>query len=327
MRRRQFITLLGTAAASPLAALAQPRGTPVIGLLNGVSLASYADRIMAFREGLRSAGFVEGQNVAIEYRSGEGQVERLPGLAADLVRRGVAVIVAFGSSIDAALQATSTIPIVFAFGGDPEVAGFVKSLSRPGANVTGVSFSSDALGPKRLELLHNLVPSATAIGFLLNSKLIGKLQTAADENEMAAAGRALGIGIVLLDAADQREIDAAFDMIKVRRIAALVVQNDAYLNSRRDQIAALALRHSIPTVFAYREHIMAGGLMSYGTDVNEMYRVAGVYTARILNGEKPGDLPVQLPTTFKFIINFKTAKALGVEVPISMQLLADEIIE
>jgi putative tryptophan/tyrosine transport system substrate-binding protein len=326
MRRRDVITLLGGAVAWPLAAQAQS-ALPVIGLLNAVAFESYADRVMAFREGLQNAGFIEGQNIIIEYRSADGKVEHLPGLAADLVRRGVAVIVAIGNSAESAVEATSAIPIVFAHGADPIADGIVKSLSRPGANVTGVSFFSNTLGAKRLGLLHELVPAANSIGFLMNSKLIGQRQTATDVNDLMAAGRAVGAQIVFLDAANEKEIEAAFDTIKERRIAALVVQNDAYLNTRKDQIAGLALRNAIPTVFAYREHVMAGGLISYGADVNEMYRIAGVYTARILKSEKPGDLPVQFPTRFKFIINLRTAKALGLDVPISMQLLADEVIE
>jgi putative tryptophan/tyrosine transport system substrate-binding protein len=327
MKRRDFITLVGAAAAWPLAAQAQQRALPVIGLLSGVSLESYADRIAAFRLGLRDAGFVEGQNVIIEYRAADGHAERQAALAADLVRRQVAVIVAIGASNNAAAEATSTIPIVFAAGGDPIVGGFVKSLSRPEGNVTGVSFFSNTLGAKRLGLLHELVPRAASVGFLHNSRLEGPLQTTADSNDILAAGRAVGVQMVLLDAGSEQEIDAAFDTIAQQRLGALVVQNDAYLNTRKDQIAALAVRHAIPTVFAYREHVAAGGLMSYGADVNEMYRVAGVYTARILKGEKPGDLPVQLPTKFEFVINLKTAKTLGIDVPVSMQLLADEVVE
>ncbi len=326
MRRREFLTLIG-AAAWPVTARAQQVAVPVVGLLNGVSLESYADRIMSFRQGLKDAGFVEGQNLIIEYRSADGHVERLPALAADLVRREVAVIVAIGASADAAMEATSTIPIVFATGADPIVGGSVKSLGRPGGNATGVSFFSNKLGAKRLGLLHELVPKAAAIGFLHNSRLEGPIQTAADSADILAAGRAIGIQVILLDAGSEKEVDAAFDAIGRQRAGALVVQNDAYLNTRKDQIAGLAIRHAIPTIFAYREHVAAGGLMSYGTDINEMYRVAGGYTGRILRGEKPGDLPIQLPTKFEFVINLKTAKALGIDVPVSMQLLADEVIE
>jgi len=328
MRRRDFITLLGGAAADwPPAARAQQPRMPVIGLLSGVSFESYADRIAAFRQGLKDAGFVEGRNVLIEYRSADGRVERQAALAADLVHRQVAVIVAVGASGNAAAKATSTIPIVFAAGGDPYFGGTVKSLSRPGGNVTGVSFFSNTLGAKRLGLLHELVPKAASFGFLHNSRLEGPVQTAADTNAMVAAGRTIGVPVVLLDAGSEEEIGAAFDAIAQQGLGGLVVQNDAYLNTRKNQIAALALRNAIPTIFAYRDHVAAGGLMSYGAEVNEMYRVAGLYTARILRGEKPGDLPVQLPTKFEFVINLTTAKALRIDVPVSVQLLADEVIE
>jgi putative ABC transport system substrate-binding protein len=326
MKRREFITLLGGAAAWPLAARAQQPAmpVPVIGLLNGVSLESYADRIVAFRQGLKDAGFVEGQNVMIEYRAADGHPERLAALAADLVHRPVSIIVAIGNSAATASEATSTIPIVVAAGGDPI---FVKSLNRPEGNVTGVSFGADTLRTKRLGLIHELVPKATVIGYLYNSRFVGVQVTQTNVASMLAAGRSIGVQIVPLDAGSEKEIDAAFDTSAQQRVGALVVDNEAYLNTRKDQIAALALRHVIPTVFAYREHVAAGGLMSYGADVNAMYRVAGVYTARILKGERPGALPVQLPTKFEFVINLKTAKALGVDVPVSMQLLADDVIE
>jgi putative ABC transport system substrate-binding protein len=323
MRRRDFIAILGGAVTWPLAAGAQQRAVPVIGLLNGVSLEAYADRIVAFRQGLRDAGFVEGQNVIIEYRSADGHPERLASLAADLVHRPVSVIVAIGASTDAAIKATSTIPIVVAVGGDP--GAYVKSLNRPEGNVTGVSLGSETLRAKRLGLLHELVPKATVIGFLHDARF--GPWGAADFNLVLAAGRVVGVQIIFLDAGSEKEIDAAFDTSAQQRVGALVVDNDAYLNTRKDQIAALALRHAIPTIFAYREHVVAGGLMSYGADVNGMYRVAGVYTARILKGERPGGLPVQLPTKFEFVINLKTAKALGIDVPVSVQLLSDEVIE
>jgi putative tryptophan/tyrosine transport system substrate-binding protein len=326
MRRREFIAGLGGAAAWPLAARAQQRAMPVIGLLSGVPLESYADRIASFRQGLKDAGFVEGQNVAIEYRAAD-DAQRLAALAADLVHRQVSVIVTIGASEFTAIGATSTIPIVFATGADPIVEGLVKSLSRPGGNVTGVSFFSNMLAGKRLGLLHELVPKATLLGFLHNSRFGSPVQIAADSNDVQAAGRAIGVPVVLLDAGSEKELDAAFDTIAQQRLGALVVHNNAYLNTRKEQIAALAMRHAIPTIFAYRDDVAAGGLMSYGTRVNEMYRLAGIYTARILHGEKPGDLPVQLPTKFEFVINLKTAKALGIDVPVSMQLLADEVIE
>jgi putative ABC transport system substrate-binding protein len=210
---------------------------------------------------------------------------------------------------------------------DPIVGGFVKSVSRPGGNVTGVSFFSNTLGAKRLELLHELVPKAASFGFLHNSRLQGPVETTADSNDMLGAGRSIGVPVVLINAGSEKEIGAAFDTIEQQRVAGLVIQNDAYLNTRKEQIAALALQHAIPTIFAYRDHVAAGGLMSYGTDVNEMYRVAGVYTARILKGDKPGDLPVQEPTKFEFVINLKTAKALGLTIPETLLATADEVIQ
>jgi putative ABC transport system substrate-binding protein len=270
---------------------------------------------MAFREGLKSAGFVEGQNVIIEYSSPDGHHERLPALAADLVRREVALIVAMsGDGPLYAVRATTTIPIVFANGGNPVEQGWVKNLARPEGNVTGVTFFSNQLGPKRLELLHELVPAATSVGLLLSSRLSGGTFTT-NIRDMQTVGRMIGIQIVLLDAGTEREIDAAFDTITHNRVAALVVQNDADLNARIDQIVALAARHAIPTIYAYREHAMAGGLLSYGTNVSVMYRQAGIYTARILKGEKPADLPVLQPVKFELVVNVNTAKALGLTIP------------
>jgi putative ABC transport system substrate-binding protein len=326
MRRRQFITLLGGAATTwPLAARAQQPALLVVGVLNFVSLEAYADRIASFRRGLRDTGFVEGQGLLLEYRSADGHEERLPALAADLVRQKVAVIFALGgdAAARAAMAITSTIPIVFATGGDPIADGLVKSLSRPEANLTGVSFYSDQLAGKRLELLRDLLPQANSFAFLtaFNSTNWPAL------NELAAASRAKGVQVVVIDVKSEQDIDAAFATIAQHRIGALVVQNDAYLNSRRDQIIELATRHAVPTVYAYREHTLAGGLISYGTDVNEMYRPAGVYTGRILKGAKPADLPVLQPTKFELIVNLKTAKALGLTIPESFLLRADEVIE
>jgi putative ABC transport system substrate-binding protein len=326
MKRREFIGLVGGATiAWPLAARAQQAAIPVIGLLNFVSFQSYADRVAAFRQGLRDTGFVEGQNVIIEYRSADGRVGPVPALAADLVRRNVAVIVAIGGDIGplAAKATTSTIPIVFATGGDPITDGLVTSLSRPEANITGVSFYSDQLAGKRLELLRELLPGANPIAFLTSFN--PTVNSAV--SELAAASRAIGLQIVDFDVKSEREIDAAFVTIMQQRIAALVVQNDAFLNSRRDQIIKLAARHAVPTIYAYREHILAGGLVSYGTNVNEMYRQAGIYAGRILKGAKPADLPVVQPTKFELIVNLKTAKALGLAIPESFLLRADQVIE
>jgi putative ABC transport system substrate-binding protein len=328
MKRREFISVLGGATIWALSAPAQPSATPTIGLLNSVSFESYADRLAAFLEGLKSSGFVESQNVKIEYRSADGHVELLDSLAAELVRQGVAVIVTFaGSSPTAARKATSSIPIVFAIGSDPIAAGLVTNLRRPEANLTGVSFFSDTLGGKRLGLLHELVPAATKIGFLVNSRLTGEPQTKVNLEDIRTAAEALRLRVEILDAATEQEIDAAFDAIKQRQIEALIVGNDGYLNSRKTQIVELCARRSIPAMYAYREHVTAGGLIAYGTDVIESYRQAGNYAARILKGEKPADLPVLQPTKFDLIINMRTAIALGITVPTSMQLLANEVID
>jgi putative ABC transport system substrate-binding protein len=324
MRRRELITLLGGAAAWPLAAGAQ-QPLRVVGVLNFVSIEAYADRIASFRQGLKDTGLVEGQGLLLEYRSADGHEERLPALAADLVRQKVAVIFTLGGygAALAAKAATSTIPIVFATGGDPIADGLVKSLSRPEANLTGVSFYSDQLAGKRLELLHDLLPQANPIAILAENN---PSQTPI-LSELAAASRAKGLEVVFLEIKNEQDIDAAFATIMQQRIGAIVVQNDAILNSRRDQIIALAARHAVPAVYAYREHTLAGGLISYGTDVNEMYRPAGVYVGRILKGAKPADLPVLQPTKFELIVNLRTAKALRLTIPESFLLRADEVIE
>jgi ABC-type uncharacterized transport system substrate-binding protein len=325
LRRRDFFTLLGGAAAAwPLAARAQQGALPVIGLLNFVSFESYADRVAVFLQGLKEAGFVDGQNVTVEYRSADGHLERLSALAADLVRRKVAVIVAIGgySSAHAAKSATSTIPIVFAVGGDPVLEGLVTSFSRPEANVTGVSFYSDQLAGKRLELLRELLPQARSVAFLTSSNTQD-----VTVSELEAAGHAIGARIVDLHVESDQDIEAAFATVIQQRIAGLVVSNDAFLNSRRDQIIALAARHGVPAIYAYREHTLAGGLISYGTAVNEMYRPVGIYTGRILKGAKPSELSIMQPTRFELIVNLKAAKALGLTVPPTMLTLADEVIE
>jgi putative ABC transport system substrate-binding protein len=330
MRRRDFITLVGGAAAapvlSPLAARAQQPSVRVIGLLNGVSFAAYADRVAAFRQGLKETGFVEGQNVAIEYRSADGQYDRLPALAADLMRLPVAVIVAIGgtNAARAAMAATSTIPIVFAVGNDPVESGLVASLNRPAANVTGVTLNNVTLSPKRLELLRKLVPNAAVIGFLLNP---GSPASEADARELPVAARTLGLELVVLRAGTKQEIDTAFATIVQQRVAAVVVENDAFLNSQAGQIAELAARYALPAIYGSREYAVRGGLISYGPNINDMYRQAGTYTGRILKGEKPSDLPVMQPVKFEFVLNLKTAKALGINVPPTLLTLADEVIE
>jgi putative tryptophan/tyrosine transport system substrate-binding protein len=327
MRRREFIAGLGSAVAWPVVARAQQLPPLlVVGVLNFVSIEAYADRIARFRQGLKDTGLVEGQGLLLEYRSADGHEERLPALAADLVRQKVAAIFALGGDAAAlaAKTATSSIPIVFATGGDPIANGLVKSLSRPEANLTGVSFYSDQLAGKRLELLRDLLPRANPIA-MLTTAYNPTVKPAL--NELAAASRAKGVEVVVLDIKSEQDIDAAFATIMKQRIGALVVQNDAFLNSRRDQIIALAARHALPAVYAYREHTLAGGLISYGTNVNEMYRPAGVYIGRILKGAKPADLPVLQPTKFELVINLKTAKALGLTIPETLLATADEVIQ
>ena len=290
MRRREFVTLLGGAAVVwPLIARAQQAKMPVIGLLNGVSTQGYADRIAAIHQGLKETGFVEGQNVSIEYRSADGQYDRLPAMAADLVRRQVAVIVAIGgtNSTRAAKAVTSTIPIVFAIGGDPVDLGLVTSFNRPEANVTGVSLSNALLSPKRLELLRDLVPAAR-MGFLLNP---GSPATETDVKDLPAAARALGRELVVLRASTEQEIDTAFATMVQQRVAALVVQNDAFFTSRADQFVGLAARHALPAIYGAREYVVLGGLISYAPKVDILYRQAGLYVGRILKGEKPPTCP------------------------------------
>jgi ABC-type uncharacterized transport system substrate-binding protein len=326
MKRREFITLLGSAAAWPLAASAQ-QAMPVVGFLNSASLDTYAHRLRAFRQGLKEAGYVEGENVAIEYRWAEGQYDRLPALADELVRRQVAVIAATGSiaAALAAKAATTTIPIVFASGEDPVRLGLVSSLARPGGNATGINFFIYELVAKRLELLHTLVPGATRVAVLVNPANV--TTTASTLRDVEAAAQAMGLQLHIFNASTSGEINATFATLARERVDALFVGPDSMFNSRRVQIVILAARHGISTTYAQRDFVEAGGLMSYGTNVTDTYHQVGAYAGRILKGVKPADLPVAQSTKFEFVINLQTARALGLEVPNSIQLLADQVIE
>ena len=297
---------------------------PVIGFLRSASLVDVPYFVTAFRQGLKEAGFVEGQNVAIEFRSAENQPDRLPALVADLLGRPVAVIVGDNVSALAANAATKTIPIVFAGGGDPVREGLVASLNRPGGNVTGVNFFTGVLGAKRLELLHQLVPKATTIAVLVNPNTI---QTEAERKAVQAAAEAIGRQLLILDVSNERDIETAFATLVQRGAGALLVGSGAFMNSHRERLVALAARHALPAIYAQRETAMAGGLMSYGTSITDAYRQAGIYAGQVLKGEKPADLPVMQSTKFEFVINLKTAKVLGLEMPLSLQASADEVIE
>jgi putative ABC transport system substrate-binding protein len=323
MNRRDLITLIGGAAAWPVAARAQ--AMPVVGVLSRVAFDTDSFRLDAFRQGLEDSGFVEGQNVKLEYRSSDGDDGRLPALARDLVARQVKLIATFAlQPARAAKAATSSIPIVFVYGGDPVEDRFVSSLNRPGANVTGVSTLNLGLEPKRLDLVHALVPTASTLGFLINPNSASAEKVV---KEFTAAARVLGGQIVVLKAKTEQDIADTFASAARQRLAALVVQNDAVLTSMRGQIVDAAARAALPVIYPSPEYVMRGGLISYSSDSKDADHQAGVYAGRVLKGEKPADLPVQLPTKFELVINLKTAKTLGLTIPPSVLAIADEVIE
>jgi putative tryptophan/tyrosine transport system substrate-binding protein len=325
MKRREFITLLGGAAVvGPLAAEAQQPAMPVVGFLRSVSLADAADLVTAFRQGLKEAGFIEGQNVAIEFLSAEGHVDRLRPLVADLISRPVAVIVGNSLAALAAKASTTTIPIVFAYGGDPVTDGLVASLNRPGGNVTGVNFFSGASGTKRLQVVRQLVPKATTIAMLMNP---GSPETEAELREVQVAARTLGQQLIVLDVSSDRDIEAAFATFMQRGVGALLVGAGPIFFANRAQILALVARHALPACYVQSEYVRAGGLMSYGASIPDAYRQVGIYVGRILKGDNPGDLPVMQSTKFEFLLNLKTARTLGLDVPPTLLATADEVIE
>jgi putative ABC transport system substrate-binding protein len=327
MKRREFVRFSGVVAAAWLsAARAQQPVTPVIGFLNSGSPDGYAQLVAAFRQGLNETGYVEGRNVAIEFRWAQAQNDRLSALATELVRRPVAVIAGLNSTAAAraAKAATTTIPIVFVIGADPVEVGLVASLNRPGGNLTGVSFLGNMLVPKRLELLRELVPTADTIAFLVNPI---NPNAEADTKNAQSAAHAIGRTLFVLNATSERDLETAFAKLAKQRAHALLVNVDPLFISHRGQIILLAARHAIPTIYDRREFVAAGGLMSYGSSLTDVYRQAGIYTGRILKGTKPADLPILQPTKFEMVINLKTAKALGVTIPQSILLRADQVIE
>ncbi len=328
LRRRDFIQLVGgTAFAWPLTALAQQSAMPVVGLLGSTSAQGFPAPVAAFRQGLQEAGYREGQNVAIEYRWADDQLDRLPALAAELVHRQVAVIAVIGGLPPtlAARAATTRIPIVFATSADPVKAGLVASLSRPGGNLTGATTLNVEVGPKRLELLHELLPTATTIALLVNPTNPAFAETLS--RDVQAAARTLGLQVPVLRASTERDFETVFATLVQVRAGGLVIGPDTFFTTRSEQLAALAVRHAVPTIYQYRGFAAAGGLMSYGGSIADPYRIAGVYTGRILKGDKPSDLPVVQSTKVELFINLKTAKTLGLTIPLPLLGRADELIE
>jgi putative ABC transport system substrate-binding protein len=327
MRRREFITMIGGLAAWPLAVRAQQRVLPVVGFVNVASVkGGYAPFLSAFLKGLSEAGYVDGQNVTIEYRWAEGRLDQLPALVADLVQRRVAVIAATSTPAAlAAKAATTTIPIIFEMASDPVRLGLVASLNRPGGNITGVTNANVGIAPKRLQLLHELVPTASAMALLVNPAHPTLAET--NTKELQAAARALGLELHVLNASTERDFDEVFTKLIQLRAGGLVIGPDTFFTSRREQLASLTVRHAVPTIYQNREFAAAGGLLSYGADTADAYRLTGKYVGRVLKGEKPADLPVQQATKIELYINLKTAKALGLNIPNTLIGRADEVFE
>jgi putative tryptophan/tyrosine transport system substrate-binding protein len=326
MSRREFITMLGGAAAWPFAARAQQPALPVIGFLNSSSPSGYARMVVAFRQGLNETGYIEGRNVTIEYRWAEGQNDRLPELAGDLVGRKVTVIAATTAAAAlAAKAATATIPVVFEMAGDPVQLGIIATLNRPGGNVTGVTNLNIEVAPKRLELLHEVIPAATTFALLINPSN----PTLAEPTirDIRASAHTLGVQLHVVSATTDNEIDNAFASLANLRAGGLVIGGDQFFSSRIERLASLAVRYAVPAIYLWREFAVAGGLMSYGSDTTDAYRLTGIYVGRVLNGEKPADLPVQQATKVELYINLKTAKTLGITIPLSLSGRADGLIE
>jgi len=326
MRRREVITLIGGAASWPIAARAQQAAMPVIGFMHTASADQFTHLVSAFRTGLKEVGYIEGQNVVIEYRWAEGQYDRLPKFAADLVARQVSVLAATGGDLSgrAAKATNTTIPIVFEVGGDPVQLGLVASLNRPGGNLTGTTLLSAELAPKRLELLHDLVPKAINVALLVNPT---SPDADAQAKELQAVAPAVGMQVQVFQAGNDSDLDDAFAAMAERNANALVLQADPFFTNRRDRLVSLANRHAIPAMYPFREFATAGGLMTYGADIAEVFRETGVYTGRILRGQSPADLPVLQPTKFDLVLNLKAAKALGITVPLTLQMTANDVIE